>query len=189
MRPSRNDAFELFCKYNKTSSLINHAKTVEAIMRHFAKIYGEDEDLWGIIGLLHDLDYEMYPQMHCQKTDEILTSQGYDGDIIRAILSHGYGICTDIEPLSQAERTLYTIDELSGLIYAAALMRPTGIKDMQVKSVKKKFKDKAFAAGVNRNIINDGIQRLNSDLDAITIECIKAMQNVACEIGLEVNKD
>ena len=120
-------------------------------MRHFAALNGEDPDLWGVVGLLHDLDYEQYPQLHCAKVQEILGEKGVDEAVIRAVASHGYGMCSDIEPLSRLEKTLYTIDELSGLITAAALMRPSrSVMDIEVKSVKKKFKDKRFAAGVDR---------------------------------------
>lgn len=182
----REEAYELLKKYNKSESLIHHALAVEAVMLHFAELFGEeDKEKWGIIGLVHDLDYEMYPEEHCKMTEKILTEENWPEDYIRAIVSHGWKICTDVEPVEKMEKVLYTIDELTGLINATALIRPTGIGDMKVKSVKKKWKDKAFAAGINREVIAEGAQMLGMDLDKVIQETIKGMQSVAEKIGLK----
>ena len=183
--PDREQALELLKKYNRTESLINHALAVESVMLHFAELLGEDnKEKWGIIGLVHDLDYEMYPEQHCAKTKEILEKENWPKDYIRAIVSHGWNICSDVEPMETMEKVLYTIDELTGLIYANALMRPTGLEGMKVKSVKKKWKDKSFAAGVNRDIIAKGAEMLGMDLNEIIQETIKGMDRVAEDIGL-----
>lgn len=182
--PTREEAYELLTKYNKNESLIHHALTVEAVMRHFAEMLGEDVEKWGIIGLAHDLDYEMYPEEHCKMTQKILEEEGWPDEYIRAIISHGWKICVDVEPVETMEKVLYTIDELTGLIYANALMRPTRLEGMKVKSVKKKWKDKNFAAGVNREVIAEGAEMLGMDLDKIIEETIKGMEKVAAEIGL-----
>ncbi len=184
--PTREEAYELLRKYNKSESLIYHALAVEAVMLHFAELFEEeDKEKWGIVGLVHDLDYEMYPKEHCKMTEEILKNENWPEDYIRAIVSHGWKICTDIEPIETMEKVLYTIDELTGLINATALMRPTGISDMKVKSIKKKWKDKSFAAGVNREVIAEGAQMLGMDLNEIIEETIKGMQSIANEIGLK----
>ena len=183
--PNREQAYELLKKYNKSESLINHALAVEAVMLHFAQIFEEDKEKWGIIGLVHDLDYEMYPEEHCKKTEEILIEENWPEDYIRAIVSHGWKICSDVEPVETMEKVLYTIDELTGLIHANALMRPTGMSGMKVKSVKKKWKDKSFAAGVNREIIAEGAEMLGMDLSKVIEETIKGMEKVADEIGLK----
>ena len=157
-------------------------------MRHFANHFGEDEEKWGIIGLIHDLDYERYPDQHCIKVKEILTDEGWPEEYIRAVQSHGWEICSDVEPVERMENVLYTIDELTGLITAAALVRPSkSILDLKVKSVKKKWKDKAFAAGVNRAVIEKGAARLGMELDEVIKETIAGMQKVAAEIGLQGN--
>jgi len=141
--PTRKKAFELLKEYNQDESLIKHALAVEAVMRYFATKFGEDEEKWGVIGLIHDLDYEKFPDQHCKKTKEILKEHNWPDDYIRAVLSHGWGICTDVKPESQMEKILYTIDELTGLIAATALVRPSkSVLDMKAKSVKKKWKDK-----------------------------------------------
>ena len=185
---NREEALALFKKYNQDESLFRHALSVEAVMRHFAALFGEDEEKWGIIGLIHDLDYERYPNQHCIKVKEILTAEGWPEDYIHAVQSHGWGICSDVEPVEQMEKVLYTIDELTGLIAAAALVRPSkSILDLEVKSVKKKWKDKAFAAGVNREVIQRGAERLGMELDEIIKETIAGMQKVAAEIGLQGN--
>jgi putative nucleotidyltransferase with HDIG domain len=185
--PTREQAFVLLKRYNKSESLIKHALTVEAVMLHFADILGEpDREKWGIVGLAHDIDYEMYPEQHCIKAREILKENNWPDDYIHAIESHGYGICCSVEPLVKMEKVLFTIDELTGLIAATALMRPTkSILDMELKSVKKKWKQKSFAAGVNRDIIEQGAQTLEMELDFIMEETIKAMQGVAEAIGLK----
>lgn len=182
--PNREEAYRLLKKYNQNESLINHALAVEAVMVHFAKLFGEDEEKWGIIGLVHDLDYEMYPEDHCKKTEEILREENWPEDYIRAIVSHGWKVCTDVEPIEKMEKVLYTIDELTGLIAANALVRPTGLEGMKVKSVRKKWKDKSFAAGVNREVIAEGAEMLEMELSDIIAETIKGMQKVADKIGL-----
>ncbi|NLC53526.1 MAG: hydrolase [Firmicutes bacterium] len=183
---NREAALALFKAYNQDEGLLRHALAVEAVMRHFAVLFGEDEEKWGIIGLVHDLDYERYPDQHCIKVKEILTDEGWPEEYIHAVQSHGWGICSDVEPVQQMENVLYTIDELTGLITAAALVRPSkSILDLKVKSVKKKWKDKAFAAGVNREVIEKGAARLGMELDEVIQETIAGMQKVAAEIGLQ----
>lgn len=187
--PNRAEAFSLLTKYNRNESLIRHALAVEAVMLHFADLFAEnDREKWGIIGLIHDLDYEMYPNQHCIKVRELLTKEQWPEEYIRAVESHGFGICSDVEPLHKMEQVLYTIDELTGLIAAAALVRPSkSILDMEVKSVKKKWKDKAFAAGVNREIIEQGTKKMGMELDQLIMETLKGMQKVAASIGLKGN--
>ena len=181
----RQKAWDLLCKYNKSDSLIKHGLAVEGAMRHFAKLYNEDEDVWGIIGLLHDIDYEMYPEEHCTKSQEIMKEEGFAESYIRAVASHGYGIVNEIKPESNAEKVLYTIDELTGLIGAAALMRPSkSVMDLEVKSVKKKFKAKGFASGVDRNVILNGCKMIDMELDKVIENTILGMRNVAEDIGL-----
>lgn len=188
-RPSREEALELFKKYNKSDSLLRHALTVEATMKHFAELLNEpDVEKWTIVGLIHDLDYEMYPEEHCIKVQEILNEEGYPEDYTRAVASHGFGICSDIEPIEKMEKVLYAIDELTGLITAVALLRPSkSVLDLEPKSVKKKWKDKAFAAGVDRTIIEKGIGMLGMEKDYVIQETINAMRKVAEEIGLKGN--
>jgi len=183
--PTREEAFELLKEFNKNESLIRHGLAVEAVMVHFAKLLGEDEKKWGIIGLVHDLDYEKYPDQHCIKVREILEERNWPEDYIRAIQSHGWGLCCDVEPVEKMEKVLYAIDELTGLVNATALMRPNkSILDMEAKSVKKKWKQKGFAAGVNREVIEKGAEMLQMDLTSIIEETIKGMRNAAEEIGL-----
>ena len=181
---SRDEALELLKKYNESEALINHGKAVEAVMRAFAKYYNEDEEYWGNVGLLHDLDYEKWPEQHCAKTEELLKEENVEDSFIRAICSHGWKLCTDIEPKLQMEKVLYTIDELCGLINATALMRPTKMEGMKVKSVKKKFKSPNFAAGVNRGIIEEGAQMIKMDLSQVMEIAIKAMDESSSDIGL-----
>lgn len=184
-RPTYEEALNLFLKYNKNQSLINHGKSVEAVMRYFARLYGEDEEKWGIIGLVHDLDYEQFPERHCQVTEEILRKEGWDDEYIRAVLSHAWGICTDVSPESLLEKTLYAIDELTGLINACVLVRPSkSILDLEVKSVKKKWKEKSFAAGANREIILKGAEMLGMSLDELIENTIKGMKEKAKDLGL-----
>ncbi|NLK42933.1 MAG: hydrolase [Tissierellia bacterium] len=187
--PTREEALELFKRYNKSESLLRHALSVEATMKHFAELF-EEPDLhkWAIVGLIHDLDYEMYPDEHCIKVQEILKEEGYPEDYIRAVASHGYGICCDIEPVERMEKVLYAIDELTGLITAVALLRPSrSVLDLEPKSVKKKWKDKAFAAGVDRTVIERGIEMLGMERDDVIRETIQGMRKVADEIGLKGN--
>jgi putative nucleotidyltransferase with HDIG domain len=185
--PDRQQAFELLTKYNKNESLIKHALTVEAVMLHFAEILEEpDKDKWGIVGLVHDIDYEMYPEQHCTKAREILNEYNWPEDFIHAVESHGWGICSDVEPVERMEKVLFTIDELTGLIAATALVRPSkSILDTELKSVKKKWKQKGFAAGVNREVIEQGAEMLGMELDYLIEESIKGMQKVAESIGLK----
>ncbi len=175
--PNREDALNLLKKYNTNPALAEHGLQVEACMRYFARKYGEDEEKWGIVGLLHDLDYEKYPDEHCYKAAEIMREHGYDEEIIRAMMSHGYGIVTDIEPKSLMEKTLYAVDELSGLVNACILVRPSkSADDLTVKSVKKKFKQKSFAAGVNRDVVSKGADMLGVELGELMGEVIEAMR-------------
>jgi predicted hydrolase (HD superfamily) len=184
--PSRDEALCLLCEYNQSDGLIKHALAVEGVMRHCARKRGEDEDKWGTIGLIHDLDYERFPDEHCRKTEEILTERGWPGEYIRAAVSHGWGICVDIEPQTDLEKTLYAIDELTGLVAATALVRPSrSVMDVKVKSVKKKWKDKAFAAKVNREVIQQGAQMLGVEMPELIADVIAGMQDVAEEIGLK----
>ncbi|MBN1158046.1 MAG: hydrolase [Bacteroidales bacterium] len=183
--PTRDQALSLLKKYNQSESLIKHALSVEAVMRHFAGIYGEDPEKWGVIGLIHDLDYEKYPEQHCSMTKKILEEENWPADYIRSVLSHAWGICTDVEPLHIMEKVLFTVDELTGLITASVLVRPSrSIMDLEVKSVKKKWKMKAFAAGANREIIEKGAAMMGRDLDDVIQETINGMKTVAAEIGL-----
>ncbi len=184
--PTREEAMALLKEYNKNDALVKHALAVEAVMEHFANKYEEDPEKWRIIGLIHDLDYEKYPDQHCHKTEEILTEHGWPDDYIRAVISHGWKICTDVEPKERMEKVLYTIDELTGLIVATVLMRPNkSIMDLTPKSVKKKFKQKSFAAGVDRSIIEEGAEMLGMDLTEVIDETIKGMQAKAEKLGLK----
>lgn len=183
---SRDEAWELLTEYTLTPSLRKHALAVEAVMAHFAKLNDEDEEIWGVAGLLHDLDYDEFPTEHCKKAEEIMRNKGIDELYIRAMNAHGYGICTDVKPESSLEKVLYTVDELTGLINALCLMRPSkSILDLEVKSVKKKFKDKSFAAGVNRETIKSGCAMLNMELDDVIRETIEGMKVKAVELGLK----
>jgi putative nucleotidyltransferase with HDIG domain len=183
--PSRDEALHLLKQYNQSESLIRHGLAVEAVMRHFASLLSEDVEKWGIIGLVHDLDYEKFPEMHCSKTAEILTDEGWPADWIKAIVSHGWGICSDIEPTEPMEKVLYTIDELTGLVTASALVRPSkSILDMESSSVRKKWKIKTFAAGANREIIEKGSAMMGMELDSVITNTLLGMRKVASEIGL-----
>lgn len=184
----REDAWKLLTEYNETAALLKHALAVETVMRHFARLEDEDAEVWGVAGLLHDLDYEKYPDQHCKKAEEIMRERGIDELYIRAMNAHGYEICTDVRPESRLEKVLYTVDELTGLINAACLMRPSkSVLDIEVKSVKKKFKDKRFAAGVNREVILKGCEMLGMTLDEVIGETIEGMRENAEEIGLKGN--
>lgn len=183
--PVREEAMALFLTYNKQENLLKHALAVEAVLRHFAALYGEDEEKWGLIGLCHDLDYEQFPDRHCQVTKTLLEEAGWPEDWIRGVLAHGWKICTDVEPASPMEKVIYTIDELTGLIMAAALMRPSrSLMDLELKSVKKKWKDKAFAAGVSREIIQEGADMLGMPLDDVISETIAGLRKAAGSLGL-----
>jgi predicted hydrolase (HD superfamily) len=185
--PNRSEALALFKEYNQSDSLFKHALAVEAVMAHFAELFNEPEPgKWGIIGLVHDLDYEKYPEQHCKKVREILEARGWPESYIRAIQSHGWGLCSEVEPFEKMEQVLYTIDELTGLIVAAVLVRPSkSIFELEVKSVKKRWKEKSFAAGVNRQIIEAGAMKLGMDLDKVIAETILGMKKVAADIGLQ----
>lgn len=183
--PNREEAYKLLKEYNKNDALIKHALAVEGVMRHYAKINNEDIEKWGIIGLIHDLDYEMYPNEHCAKTKEILEENNWPEEYIHAVVSHGYQLCYDVEPIEFMEKVLYTIDELTGLIVATALMRPSkSVMDLEAKSVKKKFKQKSFASGVNRDVVLQGCQMIDMELSEVISECIIGMRVISKSIGL-----
>lgn len=185
---SREEAWELLTEYTKIPALRKHALAVEAVMCHFARLNGEDEEVWGVAGLLHDLDYEKFPEEHCKKAEEIMREHGIDNVYIRAMNCHAYGICTNTKPESKMEQVLFTIDELTGLINALCLMRPSkSVLDLEMKSVKKKFKDRSFAAGVNRDVVKNGCEMLGVELDYIIRETIEGMKEKAAEIGLKGN--
>lgn len=186
--PTRNEAWILFKKYNESESLTKHALAVEGVMRYMARKHGEDEKIWGIVGLIHDLDYEKFPDRHCKKTEEILKENRWPEELIRAVLSHGWQIVTDVEPENLMEKTLYAIDELTGLVVTSALVRPSrSVLDIKAKSVMKKWKDKRFAAGVNRSVISKGAELLNVELSELITDTIMGMREVAEEIGLKGN--
>lgn len=184
--PSREDAFNLLSQYTQSESLVKHALAVECVMRYMARKRGEDEEKWGIIGLIHDLDYDRYPEQHCTKTAEILRQHNWPADYIRAVVSHGWGICSEEEPVLEMEKVLYAIDELTGLVTTSALVRPSrSVMDMDAKSVKKKWKDKRFAAGVDRSIIEKGCAMLGMELTDLITDVIMGMRDVAERIDLK----
>ena len=176
--PTPEQAEELVKRYNKDAFHLQHAETVSKVMGELAKKYDPERvDFWRAVGMLHDIDFELYPEQHCVKANEILHELEIEEEMIHAVVSHGYGICSDVEPTQYMEKVLFATDELTGLIGAAALMRPTGISDMEVKSVKKKFKDKKFAAGCSRDVIERGAQMMGVELDelfALTLEAMRA---------------
>ena len=181
--PTYEEALSIFEEFNQSESLLKHAYSVEGVMRYLAREKGEDEEKWGIIGLMHDLDYEKFPEQHCQKSREILEERGWPEEYIRAIVSHGWGICSDTEPKTDMEKILYTIDELTGLVTAVAIIRPSrSVSDLEAKSVMKKWKDKAFAAGVNRSIIEKGREMLGMELSDLITDVIMGMREVADHI-------
>jgi predicted hydrolase (HD superfamily) len=183
--PTREEAYRLLKEFNKSKSLIKHALSVEGVMRYMAQKRGEDEEKWGIIGLVHDLDYERYPEEHCAKMREILKEHGWPEEYIHAVMSHGWGLVTDVEPEHEMEKVLYAIDELTGLVTAVALVRPSrSVLDMKVKSVSKKWKDKSFAAGANRAVIEQGAQMLGMELKDLFEDVIMGMREVAEAIDL-----
>lgn len=185
-KPTREATWELIKEYLPSDQMRRHSLAVEAVMRHMARKYGEDEGMWGVIGLAHDIDYERYPEEHCHKAPEILKTAGWPDDYIRAVVSHGWGICSDVEPTTKLEKTLYTIDELTGLVAASALVRPSkSILDLPVKSVTKKWKDKAFAAGADRSIIEKGAAMLGVELNELIADTIDGMRSEAEAIGLK----
>ena len=181
------NAFELLKKYNKESFHLEHALTVSYVMEYFAKKYNENEEFWAVVGLLHDIDFEMWPEEHCKKCIELLEKENVSQDMIHAICSHAYGICSDIKPEKQMEKILFSVDELTGLIWAAAKMRPShSVKDMEVSSLKKKFKDKKFAAGCSRDVIKIGAEMLEWDLDNLFEETINAMRYAEDKVAAKI---
>ena len=179
---TREEALELLKKYNKDEFHIHHGLMVEGTMRYFAEKlgYGDEADYWAMVGLLHDIDFEMWPEEHCKKAPELLREGGIEEDMIHAIVSHGYGLCVDVKPEREMEKVLFACDELTGLIGAAALMRPSkSVQDMELNSLKKKFKDKRFAAGCDRDVIIQGAEMLGWELDQLLSETLEAMKT--CE--------
>lgn len=188
---TREEALELLKKYNKEPFHIQHALTVEGVMRWYAKElgYSDEEEYWGITGLLHDIDFELYPEQHCVKAPELLKEGGVADDMIYSICSHGYGICCEVEPKEEMEKVLFAADELTGLIWSAALMRPSkSVMDMEVKSLKKKFKDKRFAAGCSRDVISAGAERLGWDLNDLMEKTILAMRSCEASVAEEMER-
>ena len=187
---TREKAWELLKQYNESESLRKHALAVEAVMRHFARKFKEDEEKWGVIGLVHDLDYEKWPDEHCKWTERILKENHWPEEYIRAVMSHGWEICTHVEPQTTLEKTLYAVDELTGLVFTTALVRPSkSLMDMKTKSVKKKWNDKRFAAGVDRSIIERGAKMLGMELTDLIAETIEGMKPVSKELGLNETVD
>lgn len=183
---NREEALELLKKYNKEEFHLIHAFTVEGVMRYFARELGEDEEYWGIVGLLHDVDFEQYPEEHCHRAREILKEAGANDNLIYSVCSHGYGLCSELEPKKEMEKILFATDELTGLIWAAAKMRPSkSTKDMEVSSLKKKFKDKKFAAGCSRDVIRQGAEMLGWELDKLFEETILAMRDCEDKVAEE----
>lgn len=183
--PTREQAMALLKEFNQSDQLIKHALAVEAAMRRLAQRFAGDPDTWGVVGLIHDLDYEKWPDQHCTRTGEILRQRGWPEELVRAAVSHGWGICSDVEPASDMEKVLYAIDELTGLVAAAALVRPSrSVMDLEARSVMKKWKDKRFAAGVDREVIARGAQRLGMERNDLITATIEGMRTVAGEIGL-----
>jgi putative nucleotidyltransferase with HDIG domain len=185
MNPTRDEALALLKEFNQSESLLRHAYAVEGVMRYLARKMGEDEEEWGIIGLVHDLDYERFPEQHCGKSQEIMAQRGWPEEYIRAVASHGWGICSDVEPQNNLEKALYAIDELTGFISAVAIVRPSrSVSDLEAKSVIKKWKDTAFAAGVDRSVIEKGAAMLGVELRDLITDVIMGMREVAPTIGL-----
>lgn len=184
----RQQALELLQKYNKESFHLLHALTVEGVMRWFAQENGEDVEFWGLCGLLHDVDFEQYPDQHCVKAPELLAEINASADMVHAICSHGYGLCSDVEPVHLMEKIMFAVDELTGLIGAAARMRPSkSVSDMELSSLKKKFKDKKFAAGCSRDVIKEGAERLGWTLDELMDKTILAMRSCETAVAEELN--
>ena len=184
MAVTREEAEKLFRKYNESESLYHHALSVEAVMREAAERYGEDPDFWGIVGFLHDIDWEKFPEEHCRKAPELLAEINAPEELVHAVCSHGYGMVTDVKPEKMMEKMLFTVDELTGLITATALMRPEKMKGISVKSIKKKWKDKSFAAGVNREVITKGTEMLGMETQDVIQLAIDGLTKIAPEIGL-----
>ena len=186
---TRQQALDLLRQYNKEPFHIQHALTVEGVMRWYANELGhaDEADYWATVGLLHDIDFELYPEQHCQKAPDLLQTGGVGEDMIHAICSHGYGICCDVEPQEEMEKALFAADELTGLIWSAALMRPSkSVQDMELKSLKKKYKDKKFAAGCSRDVIQTGAERLGWELDTLLERTILAMRSCEASVAAEL---
>lgn len=182
---TRDEAVALYKQYNSSESLYKHALSVEAVMRRFAEELGHDPEYWSVVGILHDIDYELYPEQHLEKAPELLREANVDESIIHAVLSHGWTLCSDVEPVHPMEKVLFTIDELTGLVTATALMRPSrSLMDLEVKSVKKKWKTKGFSAGVNRELIAKGATMIGMELDAVIALTIEGMQRIAADLDL-----
>ena len=189
MELTREQAMGLLRKYNTEPFHIQHALTVEGVMRWFAQENGEDADFWGLCGLLHDVDFEKWPEQHCRKAPELLAEVNASAEMVHAICSHGYGICCDVEPTAQMEKILFAADELTGLIGAAARMRPSkSVMDMELSSLKKKFKDKKFAAGCSRDVIRTGAERLGWSLDELKEKTILAMRSCEASVAKEMEE-
>lgn len=187
MELTREQALDLLQRYNKEPFHIQHALTVEGVMAWFARELGEDEEFWSLCGLLHDVDFEQYPDQHCKKAPELLAQVNASEEMVHAICSHGYGLCSDVEPVHQMEKVLFAVDELTGLIGAAARMRPSkSVMDMELSSLKKKFKDKKFAAGCSREVIQEGAQRLGWSLDELLEKTILAMRSCEASVSAEL---
>ena len=186
---TRQQALDLLRQYNKEPFHIQHALTVEGVMRWYANELGhaDEADYWAAVGLLHDIDFELYPEQHCKKAPELLAAGGVGEDMIHAVCSHGCGICCDVEPQEEMEKVLFAADELTGLIWSAALMRPSkSVQDMELKSLKKKYKDKKFAAGCSRDVIQTGAERLGWDLDTLLERTILAMRSCEASVAAEM---
>ena len=189
MELNREQAMALLQKYNQEPFHIQHALTVEGVMRWFAADAGENVDFWGLCGLLHDVDFEKYPEQHCKKAPELLAEVNASDEMVHAICSHGYGLCSDVEPVHYMEKVMFAVDELTGLIGAAARMRPSkSVMDMELSSLKKKFKDKKFAAGCSRDVIKTGAERLGWTLDELLDKTIQAMRSCEAAINEEMAK-
>jgi len=187
MELTREQALALLQKYNKEPFHIQHALTVEGVMRWFAQEQGEDVEFWSLCGLLHDIDFEVYPDRHCQVAPELLAEVNASQEMVHAICSHGYGLCSDVEPVHVMEKILFAVDELTGLIGAAARMRPSkSVMDMELSSLKKKFKDKKFAAGCSRDVIKQGAERLGWTLDETLDKTIQAMRSCEASVSEEL---
>lgn len=177
MRPTADQAFEIICRYNKEEFHLQHARTVSKVLRCLASEYDPGmEEYWAAVGMLHDIDFELWPKEHCVKAVELLEEEDVDGDMIRAVVSHGWGQCSEVAPERYMEKVLFAVDELTGLIGAAALMRPTGLEGMETKSVMKKFKDKKFAAGCSRDVIRQGAEMLGMELSELISITLNAMK-------------
>ena len=184
--PTRDEAYGLLTEYNDQDGLIKHALAVEAVMRYAARKRGLDAETWGIVGLVHDLDYGRFPDQHCAMTARILRERDWPEEMVHAVVSHGWGLCSDVEPVTEMEKVLYAIDELCGLVTAAVLVRPSkSLHDLEVKSLRKKWKDKSFAAGANRDVIEKGAAMLGVSVDDLMVEAIAGMRDAATALGLD----